>query len=74
MALLRQCWPELRVRRGETDLLWEGSQVIANGGRVVAAPVGLHPHDDAYVERAAGRSDVMVGRGLRASAADPAWQ
>jgi hypothetical protein len=74
MALLRQCLQELRLRRGETDLLWEGPQPIANNCRVVAAPVGLRLYDDAYVGGAAGRSDNMVLRALRASAADPAWQ
>ena len=73
MALLRQCLQEVRLRRGETDLLWEGPHAIAvNCG--IDASMGVRRHDDPYADRAAARSDVMAVRAFRASAADPAWQ
>jgi hypothetical protein len=73
MALLRQCLQELRLRRGETDLPWEGPQGVSAHCRV-AAPIGLRQHDDAYAERAGARSDGLVVRASRALVADPAWQ
>ena len=73
MALLRQCLQELRLRRGEMDLVWEGPHAIVGDCRIDAS-MGLHRHDDACADRAAARSDVTRVRAHRALAADTTWQ
>jgi len=72
MALLRQCLQELRLRRGDMDILFETSKPINVSGRMAVPRVIADGGID--TEQPRMRSDVISARASHASAAGPAWR